>query len=127
MESDILSTDCSILHQDTVSEVMEKMPEAELFYKFANLYKVFGDPTRIKILWALDIRELCVCDLAALLDMTKSAISHQLRMLRQMDLVCPRREGKEVFYSLADEHVRSIFEKGLEHILEDKGGAALDL
>ena len=80
---------------------------------------MFGDTTRIRILWALDHAELCVCDIAALLNMTKSAISHQLRQLKQANLVKYRREGKNVFYALSDEHVHIIFEKGLEHIREE--------
>ena len=111
-------SDCTVLHEDTVKAVQAQMPDEPQFYDLADLYKVFGDTTRIKILWALDIHEMCVCDLAVLLNVTKSAISHQSRILRQENLVKPRREGKEVFYSLADDHVRSIFEKGLEHINE---------
>ena len=110
--------DCNVLHEDVVQSVKQQMPEEQQFFNLADLYKVFGDSTRIKILWALVIQELCVCDLAVLLNLTKSAISHQLRVLRQANLVKPRRDGKEVFYSLADDHVADIFEKGLEHINE---------
>jgi len=111
--------DCDVIHDEVVNEVREKMPQEELLYDLAELFKVFGDSTRIKILWALDEAELCVCDIAVLLNMTQSAISHQLRVLKQADLVKSRREGKIVFYSLKDEHVRQIFNQGLDHILED--------
>ena len=90
-----------------------------MLYNLADFFKVLGDSTRARIMWALDESEMCVCDLAVLLNMTKSAISHQLRSLRQANLVKYRREGKVVFYSLADDHVKQIFEKGLEHICEN--------
>jgi len=111
--------DCDVIHDEVVNEVRDKMPQEELLYDLAELFKVFGDSTRIKILWALDEAELCVCDVAVLLNMTQSAISHQLRVLKQADLVKSRREGKIVFYSLKDEHVKQIFNQGLDHILED--------
>jgi ArsR family transcriptional regulator len=95
------------------------MPQEELLYDLAELFKVFGDSTRTKILWALDEEEMCVCDIAYLLNMTQSAISHQLRVLKQAKLVKNRREGKIVFYSLDDEHIRQILEIGLIHIMED--------
>jgi len=100
--------------------VREKMPQEETLYDLAELFKVFGDSTRIKILWALDESEMCVCDIAVLLDMTQSAISHQLRVLKQTNLVKNRREGKVVYYSLVDEHVRQIFDQGLIHINEER-------
>ena len=106
------------IHEDTVNQIREKMPQEETLYDLAELFKVFGDSTRIKILWALDEAEMCVCDIAFLLNMTQSAISHQLRVLKQAELVKSRREGKIVFYSLEDEHVKQIFDQGLEHILE---------
>ncbi len=112
--------DCEVIHEDTVNRVREKMPLEENLYDLAELFKVFGDTTRIKILWALDEAEMCVCDIAFLLKMTQSAISHQLRLLKQADLVKSRREGKIVFYSLEDEHVRQIFDQGLIHISEEK-------
>lgn len=95
------------------------MPQEETLYDLAKLFKVFGDSTRIKILWALDESEMCVCDIAFLLNMTQSAISHQLRVLKQAELVKSRREGKIVFYSLEDEHVKQIFDQGLIHISEE--------
>ncbi len=103
-----------------MKRVQEKMPLEENLYDLAELFKVFGDTTRIKILWALDEAEMCVCDIAVLLKMTQSAISHQLRLLKQADLVKSRREGKIVYYSLEDEHVRQIFDQGLIHISEEK-------
>lgn len=112
--------DCEVIHEDTVKRVQEKMPLEENLYDLAELFKVFGDSTRIKILWALDEAEMCVCDIAVLLKMTQSAISHQLRLLKQADLVKSRREGKIVYYSLEDEHVRQIFDQGLIHISEEK-------
>ena len=95
-------------------------PQEETLYDLAELFKVFGDSTRIKILWALDEAEMCVCDIAFLLNMTQSAISHQLRVLKQAELVKSRREGKIVFYSLEDEHVKQIFDQGLIHISEER-------
>lgn len=111
--------DCNVIHDDIVNRVKNKMPQEESLYDLAELFKVFGDSTRIKILWALDEEEMCVCDIAYLLNMTQSAISHQLRVLKQAKLVKNRREGKIVFYSLDDEHIRQIFELGLCHIMED--------
>ncbi|MEL1134644.1 metalloregulator ArsR/SmtB family transcription factor [Desulfitobacterium sp. THU1] len=110
--------DCDVIHADVVEEVKQKMPDEYILYDLADFFKVLGDSTRVKIMWALDEREMCVCDLAVLLNMTKSAISHQLRFLKQANLVKFRREGKIVFYSLSDDHVKEIFEKGLEHIRE---------
>lgn len=112
--------DCNVIHRDIVNQVKEKMPEEESLYDLAELFKVFGDSTRIKILWALDEAEMCVCDIAVLLNMTQSAISHQLRVLKQSKLVRNRKDGKIVFYSLNDEHVRQILDQGLIHIKEDK-------
>lgn len=105
-------------HQDVVDQVISKMPEEEELYDLAELFKVFGDSTRIKILYVLFESEMCVCDIAGILNMTQSAISHQLRVLKQSRLVKFRREGKVVFYSLADDHVRTIVNQGLEHIEE---------
>ncbi len=110
--------DCEVIHEEAVDAVREKMPEEELLYDLAELFKVFGDSTRIKILWALYESELCVCDLAFLLNMTQSAISHQLRLLKQAKLVKNRRDGKNVFYSLDDDHVKQIIDQGLVHICE---------
>jgi DNA-binding transcriptional ArsR family regulator len=114
----IETCDCDVIHEDVVNRVKAKMPQEETLYDLAELYKVFGDSTRIKILWGLDEAEMCVCDLAVLLGMTQSAISHQLRVLKQANLVKNRREGKIVFYSLRDEHVKQLFDQGLAHIAE---------
>jgi len=108
--------DCDVIHADIVKKVRKAMPKEEDFYELADLYKMFSDSTRVRILWALSSGEMCVCDLAVLLDMTKSAISHQLKLLRLSNLVKYDKQGKIVFYSLADDHVRDIFEKGFEHI-----------
>lgn len=110
--------DCEVIHEDIVNRVRSIFPPEETLYDLAELYKVFGDSTRIKILWALDESEMCVCDIAFLLNMTQSAISHQLRVLKQAHLVKNRREGKIIFYSLDDEHVRQILDQGLVHINE---------
>lgn len=106
------------LHPDIIKTVMENMPEEEILYDLAELFKIFGDSTRIKILYALLESEMCVCDIAQLLNLTQSAISHQLRSLKQAKLVKYRREGKTVFYSLSDSHVRTIIDQGTEHISE---------
>lgn len=111
--------DCNVIHDDIVNSVKEKMPDEEKLYDLAELFKVFGDTTRIKILWALAESEMCVCDIAVLLNMTQSAISHQLRVLKQTRLVKNRKDGKIVFYSLNDAHVKHIFEQGLIHINEN--------
>jgi ArsR family transcriptional regulator len=110
--------DCEVFHDDAVARVRAAMPEGQSFYDLANLYKLFADNTRVQILWALSCEDLCVCDLAVLLGMTKSAISHQLKSLRLGNLVKYRKQGKVVYYSLADSHVKDIFEKGFEHIAE---------
>ena len=110
--------DCDVIHEDTVSRVRAALPESDDFYNLANLYKMFADNTRVQILWALSREKMCVCDLAVLLGMTKSAISHQLKLLRLSNLVKYDKQGKVVFYSLADSHVKDIFEKGFEHVRE---------
>ena len=106
------------VHPDVVHSVGSMMPPEEELYDLAELFKMFGDSTRIRILYALSFRELCVFDIAATLNMTQSAISHQLRALRQGRLVKSRREGKTVFYSLADKHVMTILAQGMEHTEE---------
>ena len=107
------------VHENLLKIVNEKMPEETELYDLAELFKVFGDSTRMRILFVLFEAEVCVCDLAEALNMTQSAISHQLRILKQNKLVKSRREGKSVFYSLADDHVRTIVDQGREHIEED--------
>jgi ArsR family transcriptional regulator len=114
----IINCSCSVIHEDVVNRVKEIMPEEELLYDLAELFKVFGDTTRIKILWALFEADMCVCDIANLLGMNQSAISHQLRVLKQARLVKYRKDGKVVYYSLDDEHVKHIFDQGLIHINE---------
>ena len=111
---------CDFLHahKDIIDSVNASLPETEKLYDLADLFKVFGDTTRIKILYCLFEAEMCVCDIAQLLSMTQSAISHQLKVLKQAQLVKYRRDGKTVFYSLADDHVRSIIAQGMEHICE---------
>lgn len=106
------------VHADIVKNVQEHMPREEELRDLADFFKVFGDTTRIRILCTLFQTEMCVCDLAQTLDMTQSAISHQLRILKQMKLVVNRREGKTVFYSLADGHIKTIMDQGMEHIRE---------
>ena len=106
------------VHEDMIQKVKKLLPEEELIKELADFYKVFGDATRVKILCVLLESEMCVCDLAELLEMTQSAISHQLRVLKQMKLVKNRREGKTVYYSLADGHIQNIISQGMEHIQE---------
>lgn len=106
------------IHEELLKRVNEKMPEETELYDLAELFKVFGDSTRIRILFVLFEAEVCVCDLAKALNMNQSAISHQLQILRQNKLVKSRREGKSIFYSLADNHVRTIIAQGQEHIEE---------
>lgn len=105
-------------HEDVVKKVMENMPPEEILYDLAELYKVFGDTTRIRILYALFESELCVNDMAQLLGLSQTAVSHQLRVLKNNKLVKARREGKIVFYSLSDGHVSSIIQTGMEHVEE---------
>jgi len=107
---------CNFIHEEVISRVKETMPEEEILFDLADLFKVFGDTTRIKIIYALFSSEMCVCDIAALLGMNQSAISHQLRILKQARLVKFRKDGKIVYYSLDDEHVKQIFDCGLLHI-----------
>lgn len=105
-------------HEEMVQQVLEQLPDDEVLYELADLFKVFGDSTRIKILYALWECELCVGDLAQLLDLSQSSVSHQLRVLKDAKLVRFRRDGKIIFYSLADDHVRTIIGMGMEHVEE---------
>jgi len=105
-------------HSDAVQKVKAMMPDEDELYEIAELFKVFGDSTRVRILSALFCSELCVCDICAVLNMNKSAISHQLRVLRQTKIVKSRREGREVFYSLDDEHIEKIFKMAKDHLAE---------
>lgn len=119
-EQELLETSNEFIHihQDKVRQLNEKMPAEEMLFDLAELFKIFGDTTRIKILFALLESEMCVFDIAALLGMTQSAISHQLRVLKTNGLVKFRREGKLLFYSLSDSHITSILSQGMEHIEE---------
>lgn len=119
---DIENCVCDVIHEDVINMVKDRMPNEEELSDLSNLFKVFGDSTRIKILWALDENEMCVCDIAYLLNMTQSAISHQLRVLKDARLVKYRKEGKIVYYSLDDEHVKQIFDQGIIHIKEQNKG-----
>ena len=116
--NDVECCDFYQVHEDVVKAVTAKMPDEDELYDLAEIFKVFGDSTRIKIPYVLFESEMCVCDIAQLLNMNQSAISHQLKILKQSRLVKSRREGKAVFYSLADGHVRTIINQGLEHIEE---------
>lgn len=105
-------------HGEIIARVQPELPDEEKLYDLAELFKIFGDSTRIRILYVLFEAEMCVCDIAEVLGMTQSAISHQLRLLKQAKLVRSRRDGKTVYYALADDHVRSIIFQGMEHIEE---------
>ena len=118
---DAIPESCEFIqtHPGLVEQVKSEMPDEELLYDLAELYKVFGDSTRIKILYVLFEAPMCVCDIAQLLGMTQSAISHQLRVLKNSKLVANRRDGKSIIYSLADDHVRAILNQGMNHITEE--------
>lgn len=118
IHSNAPSCECEEIHSDVVERRREEMPDEGTLYDLSDFFKVLGDSTRISILFAIDGEPMCVCDIADLLGMTKSAVSHQLKILRQNDLVTYRKSGKNVFYTLADDHVRDIIEKALEHIKE---------
>lgn len=115
---DVEHCECHEVHTDLVTKVVNRMPEDDELYDLAELFKVFGDSTRIRILFVLLGEEMCVCDLAEVLSMNQSAISHQLKILKQAKLVKNRREGKQVYYSLSDDHVSTILAMGIEHIAE---------
>ena len=108
--------DCNVIHQDKVDDTLKQMADEDLLNKLAEFFKILGDTTRVKILYALDKNELCVCDIANVLGMSKSSISHQLGTLRRSGIVKCKKIGKEVFYMLDDEHVRQVFEVGTQHI-----------
>ena len=118
IEQEVERCEYKYVHQDVVNKVKQDMPQDETLYDLAELFKVFGDSTRIKILYALFEAELCVCDIAQLLSVSQTAVSHQLRVLKNNKLVKFRKEGKNVFYSLADDHVRRIIDQGIEHVEE---------
>lgn len=117
-EYEVECCDTVCAHENIIRKVEDEMPGEETIRELADFYKVFGDATRVRILCVLLRAEVCVCDLAEILGMTQSAISHQLRILKQMKLVKNRREGKTVYYSLADGHIQTIISQGMEHIAE---------
>ena len=108
--------DCNVIHEENVKQTIKIMPNEDTFNKISEFFKIMGDTTRAKILFALDVNEMCVCDIANVLNMSKSSISHQLGTLRRMDMVKCRKQGKEVFYTLNDEHIKQVFEVALQHI-----------
>lgn len=110
--------ECEQTHPDVINKKREVIPDEVTLYELSDFFKILGDSTRMSILFAIDGEPTCVCDIAALLGMTKSAVSHQLKILRHNSLVTYKKAGKNVFYSLADDHVRDIIEKALEHIKE---------
>ena len=110
--------DCDVIHEEIVRAVKKEVPPMEEYVSMANLFKMFGDPSRMRLLHALSMHEMCVCDLAVFLGVTKSAVSHQLKSLRLSNLVKYRKEGQVAFYSLADDHVEAIIKIGFEHIRE---------
>lgn len=112
--------DCNIIHQEVVDNTLKNMPEQDLFNKIAEFFKILGDTTRTKILFALDTNEMCVCDIANVLNMSKSSISHQLGTLRRSGIVKCRKQGKEVYYMLDDNHVQKVFEIAKQHIEHKK-------
>jgi ArsR family transcriptional regulator len=118
MSRNAFTCDCRAVNQELVAQALESMPGEPLFLQMAEFYKIVGDSTRCKLIWALKDREMCVCDLANVLSMTKSAISHQLRKMREAGVVDCRREGKEVYYSLDDDHIAQIFSLTMMHIQE---------
>ena len=118
MENKSESCSCNVIHKEVVENVKNKLPKEEILYDLAELFKVFGDSTRIKIICSLFESEMCVCDLSVLLNISQSAISHQLRVLKSARLVKFRRAGKVIYYSLDDEHIKQIFDAGLHHITE---------
>lgn len=112
-------SDCEPINTDIIERVEPNMPKSDILFKLSDFYKVMGDNTRIRLLWALEESEMCVNDLAYLLNMTKSAVSHQLKILRTAKLVKAEKQGKNVYYSLNDNHVKTILEMALEHIKEE--------
>ena len=111
-------SDCEAINIELVNKIIPNMPDMNLLYELSDFFKVMGDSTRIQLLWALEESEMCVGDLAVLLNMTKSAVSHQLKVLRAAKLVRANKVGKNVYYALSDHHVKTVFEKALEHICE---------
>ena len=112
----------TVIHEDVLRRVRERMPEEEPVYEVSELFRVFGDSTRARIICALNIEEMCVCDLSALLNMTQSAISHQLRLLKVSRIVKSRKQGRVVYYSLDDAHIGQIFAMAFDHVMEEQEG-----
>ncbi|MDU4018381.1 metalloregulator ArsR/SmtB family transcription factor [Finegoldia magna] len=108
----------TLIHEDNVKKAINTLPDDELIADLSDMFKIFGDQTRVKILMALESGEMCVCDIAAVMDMSQSAISHQLRVLKQSNIVKTRREGKVVYYSISDDHVKEIFDMAMVHVQE---------
>lgn len=121
-DNELIGMESNAIHEDVLARVRKKMPDEDPVYEVSELFKVFGDSTRARIICALDIEEMCVCDLAVLLNMTQSAISHQLRILKTSRLVKSRKQGKVVYYSLDDAHIGDIFAKAFEHVMEEREG-----
>lgn len=116
MDKKELVCDCNVIHQDAVNMALKNQPNINELENLSELFKIIGDLTRTKILWILDRHEMCVCDIANVLNMTKSSISHQLAILRESGIVKYRKDGKEVYYTLDDGHIKKLYEIGLEHI-----------
>ena len=112
--------DCTVIHREVVDQVQKVMPDDDVLFDLADTFKLFSDSTRLKILYALMEAEMCVCDISVVLGMSKSSVSHQLRILKQSNLVKNRKAGRVIYYSLADDHVRTICKMGMEHVLEDE-------
>ena len=115
-QNDVPQCECNVIHNDVIDRVRDEMPAAAHLYDLSELFKSLGDQTRLKILFALSRSEMCVCDIAALLEMTQSAISHQLRVLRNVRLIKYHKVGKVVYYTLDDSHVNELFKQGLDHV-----------
>lgn len=111
--------ECNVIHEEAVAKVRKQIPDEDPVYEVAELFKVFGDSTRARIICALSISELCVCDLSCILNMSQSAVSHQLRILKQSRIVKNRRAGKVVYYSLDDDHIKNLFSIAFEHVMEN--------
>ncbi|MBO4418711.1 MAG: winged helix-turn-helix transcriptional regulator [Oscillospiraceae bacterium] len=118
-DMELEKSDCTVIHQEVVDKVRQTLPNEDLLLDLADAFKLFSDSTRLKILYALMEAEMCVCDISVLLGMTKSSVSHQLRVLKQSNLVKYRKAGRVIYYSLADDHVRTICQMGMAHVLEE--------
>ncbi len=122
MKQQTWTCDCNMIHQEAVQKALKHKPTTNQIQNLSDLFKMLGDKTRIKIIWALDNHEMCVCDIANALNMTKSSISHQLAILREAGIVTYHKSGKEVYYMLDDDHIKKIYEIGLEHIAHKMKG-----